>query len=57
MAAVMHHTIHVPESMRASARWLDKFFEAVLFTLLPPVAFAMLIVSGLLLALAVSKLL
>jgi hypothetical protein len=57
MAAIVHHTIHVPDSMSRGARRLEKLMEAVVLTLLPPVAFAMLIISGLLLALAISKLL
>jgi len=56
MAAIMH-AIHVPASVSRTAHRLENFVGAVLFTLLPPLVFAMLIISGLLLAAAVSKIL
>jgi hypothetical protein len=57
MASVMHHTIHVPAFMSRSVHSLEKLLGAALLALLPPLAFALLIVSGLLLALGVSKIL
>jgi hypothetical protein len=56
MAAVMHH-VHVPVAMSHAAHQLEKVLWATLFALVPPVAFALLILSGLLLALAISKVL
>jgi hypothetical protein len=52
----MRHITHVPASMTMGVHRLEKLLGAVLFTFLPPVAFAMLILSGLLVALTVSKL-
>jgi hypothetical protein len=57
MTAVMHHAIHVPASVHRTAQRLEKLVSAVLFTLLPPLVFAVLILSGLLVATAVSKVL
>jgi hypothetical protein len=57
MAAVMHHTIHIPASLSTTLHRFEKLVGAMLLTLLPPLAFAMLILGGLLLATAVSKLL
>jgi hypothetical protein len=57
MTAVLHHHLHVPVSVNRAAHGVEKVFYATLFTLLPPVAFAMLILSGLLLALGVAAIL
>jgi hypothetical protein len=56
MAAVMHH-VHVPVAMSRTAHQVEKVLWATLFALVPPVAFALLILSGLLLALALGKIL
>jgi hypothetical protein len=57
MTAVLHHHLHVPVSVNRAAHGVEKVFYATLFTLLPPVAFALLILSGLLLALGVAAIL
>jgi hypothetical protein len=54
MAAVMHHHLHVPASLSRAAHGLERVAYSTLFALLPPVAFAMLILSGLLLALGLA---
>jgi hypothetical protein len=54
MAAVMHHHLHVPESLSRAAHGLERVAYSTLFALLPPVAFAMLILSGLVLALGLA---
>jgi hypothetical protein len=56
MAAAMHHSIHMP-SLSRTAQGLEKVVGAVLVTILAPLTFALVMLSGLLLALAVSKLL
>ena len=56
MAAVMHH-VHVPVAMSHAAHQIEKALSAALFALLPPLAFGLLIVSGLLLALGLAKIL
>lgn len=56
MAAAVHH-LHVPAPVSRAAHGFEKVLCATLFTLLPPVAFALLILSGLLLALGVSRIL
>jgi len=57
MAAVMHHTLHMPASMTRTARRIEHLVEAVLFSLLPPLVFGLLIVGGLLIAMAVAAVL
>ena len=57
MAAVMHHHVHVPASMSRAAHGLERVVWGALFALLPPVAFALLILSGLLLALGLAAIL
>ena len=56
MAAIMHH-VNVPASIHRAARRSEKLLAVTFFTLLPPVLFALMIVSGLLLALGLSKIL
>ena len=56
MAAAVHR-LHVPAPVSRAAHGFEKVLCATLFTLLPPVAFALLILSGLLLALGVSRIL
>jgi hypothetical protein len=59
MAAVMHHHhhLHVPASVQRVAHRSEKLLAVTFFTLLPPVVFALMIVSGLLLALGLSRIL
>lgn len=60
MAAVMHyhrHPLHVPASVHRVAERSEKLLAVTLFTILPPVVFALMIVSGLLLALGLSRIL
>jgi hypothetical protein len=58
MAAVMHHHhVHVPASVSRAAHGVERVVWGALFALLPPVAFALLILSGLLLALGLAKIL
>jgi len=57
MATMTHHAIHFPAFVGRTAHGLEKLVAAVVFTLVPPLVFAMLLISGLLLALAVSKVL
>jgi hypothetical protein len=57
MAAVMHHHVHVPVSVSRAAHGLERVVCGALFTLLPPVAFALLILSGLLLAMGLAAIL
>ena len=57
MAAVMHHTLHLPASVTRTAHRVEHLLEAVFLTILAPLVFAMLIVGGLLLAMAVAKVL
>jgi hypothetical protein len=54
MAAVTHHRFHVPASVSRAAHGVERVAYSTLFALLPPVAFAMLILSGLLLALGLA---
>ena len=54
MAAVLHHHLHVPASVSRVAHGLERVACGTLFALLPPVAFAILILSGLLLALGLA---
>jgi len=56
MAAVMHHH-HVPVSVSRAAHGLERVVCGALFALLPPVAFALLILSGLLFALGLAAIL
>jgi hypothetical protein len=55
MAAVTLHHLHVPPSLSRAAHDLERVAYATLFALLPPVAFAMLILSGLLIALGLAS--
>jgi hypothetical protein len=57
MTTLKHHTVHLPESMAPTVHWLERFFGAVLSTVLAPLAFAIIIVSGLLLALGLANIL
>jgi hypothetical protein len=59
MAAITHphHHFHVPAPVSRTAHGAEKLLAVTVFTLLPWVAFGLLIVSGLLLAMAVSKIL
>jgi hypothetical protein len=54
MAAVTHHQFHVPASVSRAAHGVERVAYSTLFALLPPVAFAMLILYGLLLALGLA---
>lgn len=54
MATVLHHEIHMPAAVAPTVHWLERLGGAVFLTLIAPIAFAILIVSGLLLAIGVS---
>jgi hypothetical protein len=57
MATVLHHEIHLPTAVEPTVHWLERMGGAFFLTILAPVAFAILIVSGLLLAIGVSTVL
>ena len=57
MTAVTHHSVHMPETMVPAVQWMERFLDAVFFTVLAPLAFAVFIVSGLILALALANIL
>ena len=56
MAAITHHP-HMPAAVSRGAVRFEKVLCATIFTLLPPVAFALLILSALLLALGLGRIL
>ena len=56
MAAIVHH-LHVPASIHRAAQRSEKLLAVTFFTILPPVVFALMIVSALLLALGLSRIL
>ena len=57
MTAVTHHTVHMPESVKPALHWVEKFVGAVFFTILAPLAFAIFLLSGLILALGLANVL
>ncbi len=57
MTTATHHTVHMPEAMVPAVHWFERFVGAVFFTLLAPLAFAVFIVSGLVLALGLANIL
>lgn len=57
MTTLTHHTIHMPESVAPTVHWLERFLGAVFFTILAPLAFAIFILSGLILALGLANIL
>ena len=57
MTAVTHHTVHMPEAVVPAVHWLKRFLGAVFFTVLAPLAFAIFILSGLILALGLANIL
>lgn len=57
MTAMTHHTIHMPAKVTPAVHWLEKFLGAVFFTVLAPLAFAIFILSGLILALGLANIL
>jgi hypothetical protein len=57
MAAATHHTVHMPAAVTPAVHWLERFLGAVFFTLFAPLAFAIFILSGLILALGLANLL
>lgn len=56
MVATTHHPIHVPAPLLHAIHAAERFFGAVFFTVLAPLAFALAIVGALLLAIAVGRL-
>lgn len=57
MATVLHHEVHLPHAVAPTVHWLERVAAAVFFTILAPVAFAIFIVAGLLLAMGIANLL
>lgn len=57
MATVLHHEVHLPHAIAPTVHWLERVAGAVFFTILAPVAFAIFIVAGLLLAMGIANLL
>ena len=57
MTATTHHTVHLPAAVTPAVHWLEKFVGAVFFTVLAPLAFAVFILSGLILALGLANIL
>lgn len=55
MTAVTHHSVHMPAAMVPAVHWTEKFLAAVFFAVLAPLAFAILILSGLILATGISS--
>jgi len=53
----MTHTVHLPAKVAPAVHWLEKFMGAVFFTVLAPLAFAIFILSGLILALGLANVL
>jgi hypothetical protein len=56
MSAAQHHEIHLPP-VAPAVHWLERLIGAVFFTILAPLAFAVFILSGLILALGLANLL
>lgn len=54
MATVLHHEIHMPAAVAPTVHWLERVGGALFLTVLAPIVFAILLVSGLLLAIGVS---
>ena len=57
MATVLHHEVHLPHAVAPTVHWLERVAGAVFFTILAPVAFAVFIVAGLVLAMGIANLL
>jgi hypothetical protein len=57
MATILHHEIHMPPAVAPTVHCLERLGGALFLTILAPVVFAILIVSGLLLALGVATVL
>jgi hypothetical protein len=57
MTAMTQHTVHMPANAAPAVRWLEKLVGAVFFTVLAPLAFAIFILSGLILALGLANVL
>jgi acyl dehydratase len=57
MSALTHHAIHFPTPVAKGFHTFERLAGAVFFTVLAPVLFAVAIVSGLLLAMGVGRLL
>ncbi|MEQ1857502.1 MAG: hypothetical protein ABL963_13670 [Longimicrobiales bacterium] len=57
MTALTHHSLHMPAAVAPTVHWLERFAGAVFFTVLAPIAFAIFIVSGLILALGLASIL
>ena len=55
MVTVLHHEMHVPAAVAPTVHWLERVGGALFFTILAPVLFAIVIVSGLLLAIGVAS--
>lgn len=55
MTAVTYHTVHMPETMVPAVHWLERFLGAVFFTMLAPLAFAVFVLSALILALGLAN--
>ncbi len=55
MTALTHHSVHMPEAMVPAVHWMERFLGAVFFTILAPLAFAVFILSGLILALGLAN--
>ena len=56
MVTVLHHEIHLPAAVAPTVHWLERLGGALFLTILAPVVFAILILSGLVLAIGVSTL-
>ena len=57
MVTVLHHEIHMPAAVAPTVHWLERLGGALFLTILAPVVFAILLVSGLLLAIGISTVL
>jgi hypothetical protein len=56
MVATTHHSIHCPTPIAHALRAVERLFGAVFFTILAPIAVALAIVSGLVLAMGLAAL-
>ena len=54
MATILHHEIHMPAAVAPTVHWLERLGGALFLTILAPVVLAILILSGLLLAIGLS---
>ena len=55
MMVLAHRAVHMPTSFSPAMHRLERLLEAVFFTVLAPVAFAILILSGLIVAMGLSS--